>query len=181
MSTRFHAAVCRGKASLMILLTAALAGTCIPAHAEPDGCALFAWPLTIERQWLTVSDLPLYGSGSSLPAIPRKGLALELVPIQDVKFPADPEKPSTRGWGGFVVLPSPEKPGLYQITLSDNAWIDVVQGGARLASQAHTGRPDCTPLRKSVRFQLGSAPVTIQVSGVPSNALKIAVRKVSED
>ena len=50
-----------------------------------------------------------------------------------------------------------------------------------MAAQAHTGRPDCTTVRKSVRFNLGAAPVTLQLSGAPNDTAKIAIRKVSED
>lgn len=175
------AAPSRRSASCALLIATALAVTCVRAHAEADGCAAFAWPLSVEREWLAASDLPSYGSGASMPAFPHNGFALKLAPVQDVTFAVDPEKPATKGWGGLVLLPTPEKPGLHQITLSESVWIDVVQGGARLASQAHTGRQDCAALRKSVRFELGSAPVTIQISGATKDAVRIAIRKVSED
>jgi hypothetical protein len=181
MKRRFRPAVREGKATFAILLATTLAGTAVPTHAETDGCALFDWPLAIERQWLSGADLPSVASGSSMPAFPNSGIALKLLPAQDVKYPADPEKPATSGWGGFVILPSPAKAGLYQITLSDNAWVDIIQGDVRLASQAHTGRRDCTAMRKSVRFKLDSAPVTIQLSGAMNNTLNIAVRNVGED
>ena len=101
--------------------------------------------------------------------------------VQEVKFPSPPEKPATRGWGGFLLFPSPEKPGLYQITLSDNAWIDVIQADARVPAQAHSGRPDCAAMRKSVRFELTAAPMTLQFSGTPNDTVKVAIRKVADD
>ncbi len=50
---------------------------------------------------------------------------------------------------------------------------NVIQGGARLAVQAHTGPRDCTAMRKSVRFELGSAAVTIQLSGATTDASRL--------
>jgi hypothetical protein len=35
-------------------------------------------------------------------------------------------------------------------------------------------------MRKSVRFELNAAPVTLQLSGNPSEMAKIAIRKVFE-
>ena len=65
--------------------------------------------------------------------------------------------------------------GLYQITLSDDAWIDVLQGQARLKSVAFTGQRDCPGARKSVRFDVGSAAVTIQISNAPAAAINLAI------
>lgn len=176
-----HGCIRRYGVVLTILLAAALAGTgARQTQAQTDGCALFDWPVAIEREWFASPDLPSYVSGSSLPAFPQQGFTLALASAQEVTFPVAPEKPAESGWSGFVLLPQSGSPGMYQITLSDNGWIDVVQGGARLASRAHTGRKDCAALRKSVRFELASGPVTIQISGVPGKTLKIAVRKVAE-
>jgi hypothetical protein len=180
MTKLFDAHVRKGAARLAILLAIALAGPAAPSRAEVDGCASFDWPLTIEKEWFAVPGLPSYASGSTLSASPVAGFTLRLLPVKEVAFAVAPEKPAESGWGGIVLLPSPETPGLYQITLSDNVWIDVVQGGARLASLAHTGRKDCPSLRKSVRFEFGSGPATLQLSGAPGETLKIAVRKISE-
>jgi hypothetical protein len=171
----------QGRPVFVILLAAALTGTGATIEAQTDGCALFDWPLVIEREWLTASDLPSYESGSLLPAFPTAGFILELLPAQHVKFAVMPDARTQSGRGGTVLLPSPEKRGIYQITLSDDAWIDLVQGGARLASRAHTGRKDCLVLRKSVRFELGREPVTLQLSGASSSSMRVAIVKVSEE
>jgi hypothetical protein len=36
-------------------------------------------------------------------------------------------------------------------------------------------------VRKSIRFELGSAPVTIQLSGATAGTLRIAVRSAAPD
>ena len=53
------------------------------------------------------------------------------------------------------------------MTLSSEGWIDVVQNGAAIRSDAHTGAKGCPDVRKSVRFPVGSFPIVLQLSGVP--------------
>ena len=77
--------------------------------------------------------------------------------------------------GGFLVVSNVPKPGQYQITASAEGWIDVIQDGKPLASTAYSGRRDCPDVRKSVRFDLQSGAVTIQVSGVDSKLVKLAI------
>jgi len=72
-------------------------------------------------------------------------------------------------------LPAPDRPGLYQVTASGDAWIDVVQDGRFVKSVGSTGRRDCPGLRKSLRFELHPAPFVIQVSGVASETITLAV------
>ena len=73
---------------------------------------------------------------------------------------------------------APERPGAYQVTLSGEGWIDLVQNSAALDSTDHSGAKNCPGLRKSVRFKVGAAPVTLQISGSPTNSIKIATRPV---
>ncbi len=90
-------------------------------------------------------------------------MALERKPKNDNSF------------GGVLTFASPSKPGVYQVTLSSEAWIDVIQNGKSLKSTAHSGKHDCPGVRKSVRFELQAAPVTVQLSDVPSDTIKIAI------
>ncbi len=80
--------------------------------------------------------------------------------------------------GGFVVISHIPKTVPYQITASAEGWIDVIQHGKALTSTAHSGRRDCLDVRKSVRFDLHSGAVTIQVSGVESKLIKLAILPV---
>ena len=68
------------------------------------------------------------------------------------------------------------KPGLYQISVSHNGWIDVAQNGAIVHSKAFTGARECAALHKSVRFEIGSGPVTVEISGAPAQTVKLAIR-----
>ena len=72
-------------------------------------------------------------------------------------------------------LPAVEKSGIYQITLSDEAWVDVVQNGRYARSVGSTGRSDCPGVRKSVRLDLDASPLVLQFSGVTPDAITIAI------
>ena len=78
----------------------------------------------------------------------------------------------------MLAFAPPEKAGVYQVTLSGEGWIDLVQNGAALDSADHSGAKNCPGLRKSVRFNVGAAPVALQVSGVPGDSIKVAIRPV---
>ena len=85
-------------------------------------------------------------------------------------------KPKVERWfGGMIRLAAPEKPGIYQVTLSEEAWIDVVQDGRYARSVGSTGRSDCPGLRKSVRLELGAAPFVLQLSGVAAEQVVVAI------
>ncbi|NVO16276.1 MAG: hypothetical protein HXX10_19775 [Rhodoplanes sp.] len=149
-----------------------------PAARAEDGCRSFAWSLGREKAWFAAGPATL-GAGAPLPL----GTAVEVAlgPAAAVTWTSPPERapktPDTRG----AVLPLAAVPtGVYQITLSAEAWIDVVQDGARLPSAGFSGRTDCPGLRKSVRFRLGSGPAVVQLSGATVDRLAIAVAPVEE-
>ena len=60
-------------------------------------------------------------------------------------------------------------------TLSEEAWIDVVQDDRYVRSVGSTGRGDCPGLRKSVRLELGATPFVLQISGVTSDSIIVAI------
>ncbi len=90
-------------------------------------------------------------------------------------MPPERKPRSERWFGGMIRLPAPDKPGIYQVTLSEEAWIDVVQDGRYARSVGSTGRSDCAGLRKSVRLDLGIAPFVLQISGVASDSIAVAI------
>jgi hypothetical protein len=66
-------------------------------------------------------------------------------------------------------------PGLYQVTISRNAAIDVFENGMRLAPVASSEAKDCQGVRKSERFALAPGDlVLVQVSGVLTSSIKVA-------
>ena len=64
------------------------------------------------------------------------------------------------------------------MTLSGEGWIDLAQNGTALDSTDHTGAKNCPGLRKSVRFDVGAAPLALQISGAPADTIKVAIRPV---
>ncbi|MDX8479399.1 hypothetical protein RFN28_13045 [Mesorhizobium sp. VK24D] len=65
--------------------------------------------------------------------------------------------------------------GELQFSLSDEAWIDVVQDGHAVKSAGFSGVKTCPGIRKSVRFKLSAGPATVQLSGAKKADLKVAV------
>ncbi|NEU14364.1 hypothetical protein G3T14_19855 [Methylobacterium sp. BTF04] len=164
--------------ALLLLLAGAgaRAQEASPPAADPAACTGFAWSLLREQAWFSAPGLPRVASGATLPPeMPGAILMLEPAARVDLPFPPSREpKPGT--YAGILHLPAPMMPGQYQVTLSERAWIDVSQDGRTpRPAGAHTMQVGCPVIAKSVRFQLGTAPITIVVSGAAGETIKIAV------
>ena len=150
------------------------------AAAEQPGCSGFNWPLDTELTWMARSDDVALESGGEISAPPAKAITLSLQPAKSVTMPVVPgikkQAVGADTFSGWFTLRGVEKPGLYQISLSDGAWVDVAQNGALMRSNAFTGRKECTAIHKSVRFEIGSGPVTVQISAAPGQKVRLAIR-----
>jgi hypothetical protein len=154
-----------------------------PASAEDmSSCAAFKWPLDKERAAFANEAMETVTSGARPGAFKEQAFAFKLLPAESVKFAVPPggkPKPgSAASNGGVATFEAPAKAGAYQVTLSGEGWIDVVQNGTALKSAAHSGAKNCPGLRKSVRFELQAAPVVLQLSAVPEAVVKVAIRPV---
>ena len=67
------------------------------------------------------------------------------------------------------------KAGLYTVSLSGGAWVDVVQDGHALKPVAFSGATDCDGIRKTMKYQLSAQPFVLQVSGAKDNSVSIAI------
>ena len=67
----------------------------------------------------------------------------------------------------------------YRVALGGKAWIDVVRGGAAVASVAHGHGPACTGVTKMVEFILAPGTYTVQLSGSEADSLALLVAKVA--
>ena len=178
------------KMAKSIAIAFAISGILAFAHpvavnaAGTGGCDSFAWPLKTELEWMKAADSEAAQSGGKLAAPPAKAIALTLQPADAVKFEVAPtgngKAESGKAFGGIITFDGVAEPGLYQVSLSGPGWIDVVQGGKALETEAHTGKSDCEGLRKSVRFKIGAGPFAVQLNGVPEAAVKLAVRRADE-
>jgi hypothetical protein len=159
------------------LLTALVLLGAAPAFAaeEPSGCDKFKWPIEHERAALTAPDRVKLASGAEL-AIPATGMTFALVAPVDAKLPTSPERaPKDGTFAGFASFKAPAKTGLYTISLSAGAWIDVVQDGHHLKPKAFSGATDCDGIRKTMKYELSAAPFVLQISGARDNGLSVAI------
>jgi hypothetical protein len=164
MSSSMKAAVA------LALLLAAIAGA---ARAEDNNCDKFKWSIARERALFTAGAKP---AASDATIAAGGAYAMTLAPSASVAFALPPERaPKPGTFGAALKLAALDKPGAYQITLSDEAWLDVVQGGAMVKSTNFSGQKDCPGVRKSVRFDLQAGPATIQVSNAGTAALNLSV------
>ena len=148
-----------------------------PAFAaeEPSGCDKFKWPIDRERAALTAPDRVKLASGSEQAALPSTGITLTLVAPGEAKLPTPPERaPKDGTFAGFTSFKA-AKAGLYTISLSAGAWVDVVQDGHFLKPKAFSGATDCDGIRKTIKVELAASPLVLQVSGARENAISIAI------
>jgi hypothetical protein len=151
---------------------AMLAG--VGVASAQQGCDGFKWSVAREHAWFQAGP-PSLASGGAL-AAPDGAVALTLSPVAQVHFAAAPERaPKDGTFGGTFTVNGVAAPGLYQISLSDEAWIDVVQNGAIVVSKDFSGKKDCPGLRKSVRFELAASAAVIEISNASADAINVAV------
>lgn len=154
------------------------------AQTKPEGeaaaCDHFAWPIKREKIWFAAKQLPTAHSGERF-TMSDEGVLLELKPTKKFDFFLPPERPpKPESYSGNIVIFGVMNPGVYQVTLSEEAWIDVFENGVRLKSTAFTGQKDCPGVRKSVRFELTpGAPITVQISNAVKDQIKLAIAPAS--
>ena len=146
----------------------ALSIAAAPARAD---CDHFKWSVAKERAWFAASPPALPAQGGVADA----GAAYALTLARDLKLPFAPERaPGKDSYAAIVEAPKLAA-GAYQITLSDEAWIDVAQGGTLLKSRDFSGQRDCPGVRKTVRFDLSAAAATVQISNAAADRILFAI------
>ena len=86
--------------------------------------------------------------------------------------PNAPKEGTLAGFAKFIKL---TKAGVYTISLSAGAWVDVVQNGHFLKPQGFSGATDCDGIRKTMKYELSASPFVLQVSGTKESAISIAI------
>jgi hypothetical protein len=146
------------------------------AAEEPSGCDKFKWNIDHERAALTAPDRAKLASGSEVVAVPSTGLILALSTPSEAKLPSPPERAPKEGtFAGFTSFKAAPKAGIYTISLSAGAWVDVVQDGHFLKPKGFSGATDCEGIRKTMKYELGATPFVLQVSGAREDSLSIAI------
>jgi hypothetical protein len=160
---------------LSLLAAFTISTTSAFAAEEPSGCDKFKWPIERERAALTAPDRTKLTSGSEQAALPSSAITLELIVPNDARLPTTPERaPKDGTFAGFTSVKS-AKAGLYTISLSTGAWVDVVQDGHVLKPMDFSGATDCEGIRKTMKYQLSAQPFVLQVSGAKDNSVSIAI------
>lgn len=159
-----------------LLAFAALAGCIGGAAAQDAACSGFKWPLGREISALARADLPTVVNGSPLPGL-ADPVTVKLAPQDGVSYPVAPaHKPKhAPAYGGTFAMPPMATRDTYQVTLSGDAWVDVVQDGKALHQVGFTGRSGCPSVHKSVRFILAPGPATVEISDAETDSLKLEV------
>jgi hypothetical protein len=156
-----------------LIVALAVFGSAPAWAAEPSGCDKFKWPIARERAALVSPDRPKLASGADITA---PAITLALLAPAAAHLPTPPERaPKDGTFAGFVALKTAPKPGVYTVSLSSAAWIDVVQEGKILKPVAFSGATDCDGIRKTMKYALAASPFVIQVSGATENAIDLAV------
>ncbi|BCM20542.1 hypothetical protein [Mesorhizobium sp. J8] len=158
------------KKVIVISLFAILTGTGFAAAADA-GCDAFKWP--IAREQALFSTAPAAQSGATLTVGQAVDFSLEAV--DTVSFEVPPDRAPKAGTFGATANVTVPPGGELQFSLSDEAWIDVVQDGKTVKSAAFSGVKNCPGIRKSVRFRLQGGAAIVQLSGAKKADLKLAV------
>ena len=156
-----------------LVCVAALAATQALAR-EPIGCDKFKFPVDKEMAALRAPDLKAIASGSNASVIPFTGTT-QLLQFSAANLPKPPERaPKSDTFAGFLSVAGITR-GTYSISLSDAAWIDVIQDNRFLKAKAHSGVQGCEGIRKVLQFDLAAEPFVVQISGAPTDHLNIAI------
>jgi hypothetical protein len=163
------------------IVTAVLAALAVsPAFGqEPVGCDKFKWPVDRETTALRSADLKTVASGGELAALPFAA-KIALKAPKDAALPTPPERaPKDGTFAGFLSSKGVAA-GVYSVSLSAGAWLDVMQNGQFLKAKSFSGVQGCDGIRKVVKFELTGAPFTLQLSGVTGEQIAVAVMPASD-
>ncbi|WP_296740710.1 hypothetical protein [Mesorhizobium sp.] len=155
---------------IVISLFAILAGTSF-AIAADAGCDAFKWPVSREQALFPAA--PPAQSGATLTV--GQAVDFSLAAVDTISFEVSPEHAPAAGTFGATASVTVPPEGELQFTLSDEAWIDVVQDGHSVKSTGFSGVKTCPGIRKSVRFKLSGGQAIVQLSGAKKADLKVAV------
>jgi hypothetical protein len=163
------------RAAVLIALT--LLGTSAAwAAEEPSGCDKFKWAIERERAALTAPDRVKLAPGGEIAALPSTGMTLALRAPDEAKLPTPPERAPKEGtFAGFTSFKTAPKAGLYTVSLSAGAWVDLVQDGHFLKPKAFSGATDCDGIRKTMKYEIEAKPFVLQISGTREDSISIAI------
>lgn len=155
-----------------------------PMHEMHGDCANYRTDLSREfglwqRDAATIRAISA-GQNPSGVVSPDQRTTIELLPSPQVRFDVKPgeDRGKPDNFSGSVTvaaLPS----GLWRVSASNGVWIDLVGGGALLASPTFEMQSKCATIFKTVTFAVpGGAALTLQLSGSPRPAADVMITRV---
>jgi hypothetical protein len=137
-------------------------------------CDHFKWPLEREKAWFAQAPKPIE-AGAEI-ALAEQAFQLGLKPSEAAGYLLPLKKPAAAGtYGGVVKVAAIAKAGTYEVTLSREAWVDVIQNQARAKSLNVSRQRDCETIRKSIKFERKTGPAALQISGVDSASIVVSL------
>lgn len=148
-------------------------------RTSKSACDRYSFPVQRELEWFEQITLKL-PSGAKRAMLPERAFSLSLEADGHSSLVMPPERKSRQenGYGGAVSFDSVPRAGLYQVTLSDDGLIDVIQDGKYLRKIGSATRRDCAGVRRVLRVQLAAGPLVLQLGGVDLPAVNIAIAPV---
>ena len=119
--------------------------------------------------------------GAELPAIEvARAYTVTLHSQADVTFSTEPSRVmlADGAFAGHMEFRVPVS-GQYRISMTDESWVDILDGGEYLDAAAFAGRVGCKPLRKLVDYKLeANKPYVLMLSGGSKDVVGVAIRPV---
>ncbi len=157
------------------LALAAVVGLAAPARAGDD-CAAIGWSVKKEQGWFADKQLPKRASGGARLRRIDRAVDLELKPLKQALFFLPPvKKPKSGTYAGTIAFFGVPRPGVYQVTLSQVADVDVFENGMRIKPINLADASHCSDARVSGRYALQTGDlVLVQISNAASSSIKVA-------
>jgi hypothetical protein len=140
-----------------------------------EGCGAIGWSVQREQGWFAAKGLQRRPSGARFNMIDR-AVELALKPLKEVPLFLPPAMPaSAKSYAGAITFFGVPKPGIYEVTLSQPAHVDVFENGVRIKPLATSNAPKCDNARVSARYDLGTGDlVLVQVTDAAGPDIKVA-------
>jgi hypothetical protein len=164
------------------LATAGVLGGFVPPSYADDACATFKWDVAQERTLFAGTSQPMIAARDTNSApvlLPARLYALSLAPQTQVELAVPPGR-KANAEGAFAGLAHLKVtvPGLYRISLDQSGWIDVAGERGVIAASDFSGAAGCSAPHKVVQFELPAGELVLQLSGVASALIKLAITAI---
>ena len=167
--------------ALSLFVLAALGSACgvAPQHARAASreseCDEIAWPVSRDLDAFASKDLSKRPSGARLRQIDR-AVELSLKSSDQIELFMRPAVAlDGRRYSGAVTFFGVPRPGLYQVTLSEPAEVEVFENGMRLKPLESARAQNCPGVAQSARYQLAPGDlVLVEIINAPQSTIKVA-------